>query len=90
MRDCRAPSFSNVDRRQISERSDKLQPGARHEVLCTADPAELIPVDGVGDDLTVDVDRERAVDGDHVAVGADHVRRVDDLDGQERDGLVAV
>ena len=90
--DPRLQSVVLLERRgQADQRAVRqLEPGAGHEVLGAADPAELVAGDRVGHDLAVDVDRERAVDRDHVAVGADHIRCVDDLDRQERDGVVAV
>ena len=48
IRDCSTPSFSNVEGRQISERSDNSSPAPPHEILGTADPAELVAVDRVG------------------------------------------
>jgi hypothetical protein len=50
-------------RGQADQRAARhLEPGASHEVLGTADPAELVVGDRVGQNLAVDVDRKRAVD----------------------------
>jgi hypothetical protein len=90
IRDCKFAVLGERRRQADQGAVRKLEPGARHEVLGTSDSAELVAIDGVGDDLAVDVRRERAVDRDHVVVGADHLGRVDDLDRQERDVGVAV
>ena len=90
IRDCRTPVLLE-GRRQADQRAVRqLEPGTGHEVLGSADAAELAAGDGVGDDLPVNVDRERAVDRDHLVVGGDHVRRVDDLDREKRHVGVAV
>ncbi len=54
------------------------------------DPRELAAPQRVGDGLAPEVDHEGAVDGDHLAVSGDELRRVHDVDGQEAHLLVAV
>jgi hypothetical protein len=55
-----------------------------------ADARVLGPVRGVGDHLPVHVDGQGGVDGDHVALAADDLGRVDLVDGEERHLVVAV
>ena len=47
----------------------ELEPGDRDEVLVAADARVLAAVDAIGDDLAVEVDRDRAVDRHDLVVG---------------------
>ena len=64
--------------------------GGRHEILVPADPGDLATVDAVRHHLAVEVEAQRAVDGDQLLVVGDQVRVVDHLDGQEGDIGVVV
>ena len=83
---------AHLDGRGEAEQRLRLKRQRRpgHEVLVAADPGVLSAVDRVGDHLSLDVDCHRAADRDHLAVARDHVGRVDDLDWEEGDVLVAV
>ena len=66
-------------REQVRDRWGGGEAGTGHEVLRSADPGELISVDGVGDDLAADVDRQRSVDRDHLLVPGNQMGGVDDV-----------
>jgi hypothetical protein len=58
---------------QISARAVSDRPGPETKSSWPADARELHPADRVGDDLAVDVDRQRAVHRHRLPVAADHV-----------------
>ena len=78
-----------VERRHNSERAIS-ENGPRDEVLVTADARILHTSDRVGDHLSLDVDRQRAVDRHRIGVARDHVLRVDNLDREDRELVVVL
>ena len=90
IRELVSPPAVNVEGRQIRERSSSDRPGPATKSSCAADAGVLAPADGVGHDLAVDVDGQRAVDGDHRRLRAITSGEFTMLDRQEGDVLVAV
>ena len=67
-----------------------MQFGPGHEILVPPDPGDLPAVDRVGDHLSIQVDRERAVDRHQVGITADGRGVVDHRDIDEGHIVVAV
>ena len=71
-------------RRQTQQRTIVVaQRCASHEVLVATDARILRAVDRIGDDLSLEIELERAVERDHPAIAADQGRIVHHVDRQE-------